>query len=139
MFCSNCGAQNADNVPFCVNCGARIEAPVADAAPVYQAPVPPEPVYVPPAYIDSTTYTTEKKKSKKTVSAGWSLALGIIGFLNFCMASYGTAGICGLAGVICGISAVKKAKEDGGKMGTALAAIIVGSIVAFLGFVGTSV
>jgi hypothetical protein len=45
MYCPQCGSQNPDNAQFCGGCGAKLPAP-APAPPV--APVPPQPVYVPP-------------------------------------------------------------------------------------------
>lgn len=42
MFCSKCGANNADEAKFCIKCGASLTAPVQIAAPVQPAtPVQP--------------------------------------------------------------------------------------------------
>ena len=60
MFCTKCGANNADGTKFCTACGTPLlnnqpEAPVASEAPAYTPPVYEAPedvatVYAPPVY-----------------------------------------------------------------------------------------
>lgn len=53
MFCENCGKNLPDGAKFCNGCGAKIEpeqpAYTAAAEPALERPVPPPPVYTPPA------------------------------------------------------------------------------------------
>ncbi len=49
MFCSNCGAQNADNATSCVNCGAQL-AQQNDQQPINQQPTYQQPMYQQPMY-----------------------------------------------------------------------------------------
>ncbi len=44
MFCKNCGAELLETSKFCLNCGTKVEAPAAPAAPVAAAEPAPSPV-----------------------------------------------------------------------------------------------
>lgn len=51
MYCTNCGAPNADEAAFCTTCGSPLKSQGAEP-PQQQAPAPPEPVAAqpPPVY-----------------------------------------------------------------------------------------
>ncbi len=42
MFCTHCGAQNADNSKFCTSCGQSIASTQPPPLPEQQAPNPPQ-------------------------------------------------------------------------------------------------
>jgi len=50
MFCSQCGAQVADNVQYCPSCGAAVGAQAARGAQQQQPPPPPPPPYAQPVH-----------------------------------------------------------------------------------------
>ena len=133
LFCSKCGAQNADGVSFCTNCGAAL-TPVQPQQPqqpqqtVYYAQPQPQPVY----------YAQPMAPAKKEVSKGRkiaSLILGIFAFL-FALAALGLCWIpwvsLGLAfsGLITGIVACALSKR-----GLAIAAIVISSITIVVAIV----
>ncbi len=47
MYCTNCGAPNADDAAFCTSCGTPLKAQDT-SQPQEQAPAPPPPAYAPP-------------------------------------------------------------------------------------------
>ena len=64
MFCSKCGAENADTAKFCKSCGAPI---------VFQQPQYQQPQYQPPLQNEKP-----KKKKKKGCLITFLIALGIL-------------------------------------------------------------
>lgn len=110
MFCSHCGAQNADNTAFCSNCGANLTQPTA-------TPVNGQPAGYPAA--------AGSIPGKGLGIA--SMVLGIIALVMFCTGWF--AMICALVGVVLGGIALKKAKDAGMKNGMAVAGLVC-SIVA---------
>ena len=132
MFCPNCGAQNADNVPFCANCGSRIEGQ-APAAPAYHAA---------PAYPSAPTYPNAPAYGAAPVAPAYgaapatvpgkglgiaSMVVGIISLVLFCTTWIAMA--CAIVGAVLGGIAVKKAKDVGMKNGMAVAGLVC-SIIA---------
>ena len=87
MYCTNCGAQNADDATFCTTCGTSLKA--QDSGQPQQAPVPPQQAYAPPPqqayppqqqYLQAPYpqqpgygYPTQAPKKKKT-----GLIIGIV-------------------------------------------------------------
>ena len=152
MYCSNCGAQNEENVRFCATCGANLEA--ADKEQTVAAPVEntvSEPVYedyAEPAY-DNYDYAEEayeeapaKDPGKGLAITGLilgivSVALPILNCLCGCVPiiSYivmfiaGLAPFTAVAGIICSAIAMSKSKKAGCKNALAVVGLIL-SIVA---------
>lgn len=115
MFCPNCGAQNADNAPFCANCGSRFEqAPAAPVAPGYT------PVGVPPV----APVANPGKGMGIT-----SMVLGILAILLLCTSLTWVAIGCAIVGVILGAMGMKKSKEVGMSNGMGIAGLVC-SIIA---------
>ena len=103
MFCTKCGAQNADGTQFCTSCGTPLNAQQSQAQPVYQQPVQP-------------VYPVAVAQPGKGMAVA-SLILGIISFFLFPVVT-GTLGII-LGGV---------AKSKGYRGGMATAGLVCGAI-----------
>lgn len=120
MFCRNCGANNADNAAFCVNCGATLNAEQPVQQPVYQQPVQ-QPVYQQP--VQQPVYQ-QPVRNVPVPGKGMGIAgmiLGIISLALFCI--WYLAIPCAIVGAILGGVALKKAKEAGMKNGMATAGL----------------
>ncbi len=108
MSCSNCGAENPDNVRFCHNCGRPL---TAEAAVMFQpagaAPQPP-------------AYTGPQENSGKAIA---SLMLGIFALpLNILL-------LPGISAVVLGHLALGQIKRSAGRLkgqGMAIAGLVMG-------------
>ncbi len=78
MFCNNCGSANADNAPFCVNCGSSMVAPTAVVHPASTTGAATAPAPAVPAPQSAWLAPQPPKTSGKAVAA---LILGIINAL----------------------------------------------------------
>ena len=131
MYCGNCGSNNADGMPSCVNCGAPLIPPQPDTnyqqPPVYQQPMYQQPMYQQPMY-QQPVYPQPKKNSDLPLI---SMIIGILSV--FCCSFYG---ITGLTAVILSIISLKKINDDGteGKE-MAIAGLILGIIGIIIGIV----
>lgn len=150
MFCTNCGAQNADNATFCANCGAALNAntqqqqaqPTSydDTCVLNETPAQ-QPynnqAYSQPEYIPTVEAAPTSDPGK--VFGIISLICGILGLLNACC--YGTGLIYAIAGLILGNIGGKKSTEAGfenklAKTGKTLSIIgLILSILAVVGFI----
>lgn len=119
MICKSCGYENAEGSVFCANCGASMEAPVAEVVvdqPIVEAPV-----------------VAEKKKSEPMGII--SMILGIVGLLGstICSCLCGCLGgspallMC-IAGVVLGVIGMNKSKKLGEKNTMALVGIILSGV-----------
>ena len=129
MFCPNCGANNADGVAFCANCGTKLDnqQPQQEAQPQYQQPeyqrpqqqyqAPSQPPYVPTAPV-----AVPGKGLGIT-----AMILGIISVSFFCLLYYFTF-IFSIPALILGCIGNSKAKSAGAKNGMAVAGIITSAI-----------
>lgn len=145
MFCRNCGANNADNAAFCINCGAAMaeeqpaqqpvqqpvyqqpvyQQPVQQPAyqqPAYQQPVYQQPVYQQPAYQQPAVKPAIPGKGMGVTG----MVLGIVSLALFCV--WYLAIPCAIVGMILSGIAAKKAKEVGMKNGMATAGIVCSAI-----------
>lgn len=89
MLCNNCGHENADGVIFCVNCGNEMHPQAAEVV----EPTCAEPVMPKPAKIMGLI----------------AMICGIVS-LVMCLC-YGSGLVFGIAGLVLGILAKKKAAE----------------------------
>lgn len=144
MFCRNCGAENADNAGFCINCGATLneEQPVQQPMqqpvqqpvyqqPVYQQPAYQQPVYQQPVYQQPVQRPVYQQTNVKPELPGkgmgiTGMVLGIVSLALFCI--WYLAIPCAIVGIILSGIAAKKAKEVGMKNGMATAGIVCASI-----------
>lgn len=160
MYCSNCGAQNEENVRFCATCGANLEA--ADKEQTVAAPVEntvSEPVYedyAEPAY-DNYDYAEEayeeapvKDPGKGLAITGLilgivSVALPILNCLCGCVPiiSYivmfiaGLAPFTAVAGIICSAIAMSKSKKAGCKNSMAVIGLILSIVAVVIAIIST--
>lgn len=118
MICKNCGAQIPDGSAFCTECGA----PVQQEQPVQQEPVQ-QPQYTPV----QQTYTAEPTPAvsgKPVLICGiLALALNSIPYVGW------------IAGLICAIIGMKKAKAYVAANGQLTGAAKVGRILSIVGLV----
>ncbi len=106
MFCSHCGAQTPDGVPFCASCGA----PTGAAQPVQQpAPEPgPAPEAFAPAAVPAQPAAAGVAPKSKMVAALLGIFVGAFGVHRFYL-GYNPIGIAqlvlGVLGIVtCGIT-----------------------------------
>lgn len=128
MYCKNCGALNAEDVAFCANCGAEMQAEVE--APVVESAY--EPVEAPAA--EPVVVEQEAKDPGKTLGIV-SLILGIAAIVLGTVCSCGCACLgsilpCVLAvvGIILGIIGMNKSKAAGFSNKLALIGIILSGV-----------
>ena len=128
-YCAKCGAQNADGVAFCTNCGA----PMNNSQPQQQ-----------PVYYAQAVYTAQPvAPAKKPVSKGKKIASLIlcIHSLLYALAALGTCWIPGVGayaiglafiGLITGIVGCALYKRGLGVAGIVISAISLVLAIAFL-------
>ena len=119
MICKSCGYENAEGSVFCANCGASMEAPVAE-------------VVVDQPYVETPVVAEKKKAEPMGIIA---MILGILGLLGstFCSCLCGCLGgspalIMCIAGVVLGIIGLNKSKKQGEKNTMALVGIILSGV-----------
>lgn len=113
MFCTKCGAQNADDAQACAACGAEMQQPFQPTQP---APAP----------------TIMGGAPRTSPMAIWSLILGILGLV--------TCGLGAIAGLVLGILGLKQTKDRPAEFtggGLAIAGIIISAIMIPVGGIGT--
>lgn len=126
MFCPKCGAQNADDIAFCTNCGNQLNNNQQQAQQAQQAPQ--QPVYQQPVY-QQPVYQQPMAPAPVVPGKGMSIAsmvLGIASLVFFC--AWYIAIPCSIVGVILGALGMKKAKMVGMKSGMAVAGIVCSCI-----------
>ena len=119
MICKSCGYENAEGSVFCANCGASMEAPVAE-------------VVADQPYVETPVVAEKKKAEPMGIIA---MILGILGLLGstFCSCLCGCLGgspalIMCIAGVVLGIIGLNKSKKQGEKNTMALVGIILSGV-----------
>ena len=119
MICKSCGYENAEGSVFCANCGASMEAPVAE-------------VVADQPYVETPVVAEKKKAEPMGIIA---MILGIVGLLGstFCSCLCGCLGgspalIMCIAGVVLGIIGLNKSKKQGEKNTMALVGIILSGV-----------
>ena len=134
MFCPNCGANNADGVAFCANCGTKLDnqQPQQEAQPQYQQPEYQQPQYQQPQQQYQAPYQPPYVPTAPVAVPGKGLGitamiLGIISVSFFCLLYYFTF-IFSIPALILGCIGNSKAKSAGAKNGMAVAGIITSAI-----------
>ena len=119
MICKSCGYENAEGSVFCANCGASMEAPVAE-------------VVADQPYVETPVVAEKKKAEPMGIIA---MILGILGLLGstFCSCLCGCLGgspalIMCIAGVVLGIIGLNKSKKQGETNTMALVGIILSGV-----------
>lgn len=119
MICKSCGYENAEGSVFCANCGASMEAPVAE-------------VVADQPYVETPVVAEKKKAEPMGIIA---MILGILGLLGstICSCLCGCLGgspalIMCIAGVVLGIIGLNKSKKQGEKNTMALVGIILSGV-----------
>lgn len=129
MKCTQCGAEVADGVKFCPECGAPMEAEETKEAAMQLPDVPSG------SGESGSSYGEPKKNNGKAIA---SLVLGIIAIVTI-FTGYGAiiGLIMGVVGIVLGVNAKKEIDatgEEGKGMATAgLVCSIIGTVIAGVG------
>lgn len=78
MFCNACGASNQDNARFCINCGGRLDAPLA----VTPSPTPPSPAPPAAASQQGGAWLNVPPAQQQSQTSGKAIASLILGVGN---------------------------------------------------------
>lgn len=133
-FCPKCGAQNADDVSFCTNCGAPMTVSQQPQQPQQQ---PQQPVYYAQPQPQPVYYAQPATPPKKEVSKGKRIASLILSIFSFILAltALGTSFIpfyglasgltCAIIALIMGIVSCALYKRGLGVAGIVISAISI--------------
>ncbi len=134
MFCPNCGAQNADGVPFCGTCGSAVNS--APQQPTYTQPTPNYPQQPAPGY---NPYGAAPVSVPSKGMGITGMILGIIALVFMCVWYISVP--CAIVGAILSGISGSKAKRVGMKNGMATAGLVcsciaLGLAVLWIAFIG---